>query len=248
MIYSKYYEEVLYPIQNEVLKCLKQCKTPFYLTGGTALGRGYFKHRYSDDLDLFVNNIEIERYGTYVESIVLALKQNGFDIDFSQHQSPSFRQIYINRNKNGLDKNGLKIDFVNDIEAHFGDITETPIYYRTDSIRNILSNKYTALYRMLAKDIVDICEIAKHISFNWADILSEANEKEIGIDAKDVSEIFKSISDDDLLKIKWTKTPNITKLRQYMNTVACDILKAQDNSIYKVIKKTKEPKYNGRDR
>jgi len=27
----------------------------FYLTGGTALGRHYLKHRYSDDLDLFVN-------------------------------------------------------------------------------------------------------------------------------------------------------------------------------------------------
>jgi len=27
----------------------------FYLTGGTALGRHYLNHRYSDDLDLFVN-------------------------------------------------------------------------------------------------------------------------------------------------------------------------------------------------
>ncbi|MFH1146292.1 MAG: nucleotidyl transferase AbiEii/AbiGii toxin family protein [Pseudomonadota bacterium] len=28
---------------------------PFYLTGGTALSRHYFAHRYSDNLDLFVN-------------------------------------------------------------------------------------------------------------------------------------------------------------------------------------------------
>lgn len=42
----------------------------------------------------------------------------------------------------------MKIDFVNDVPAHFGEIKETPVYYRTDSIRNILSNKYTALYRI----------------------------------------------------------------------------------------------------
>jgi len=35
---------------------VKKSGTPFYLTGGTALSRGYFNHRYSDDLDLFVNN------------------------------------------------------------------------------------------------------------------------------------------------------------------------------------------------
>ena len=37
------------------------------------------------------------------------------------------------------DLNGLKIDFVNDIDVHFGSIKETPVYYQTDSIRNILS-------------------------------------------------------------------------------------------------------------
>ena len=55
MLYSQYYEEILYPLQDKVLKMLKDCDLPFYLTGGTAVSRGYFGHRYSDDLDFFVN-------------------------------------------------------------------------------------------------------------------------------------------------------------------------------------------------
>ena len=50
-----YYEEILYPLQNGVLSTLAASKAPFYLTGGTALHRHYFGLRYSDDLDLFVN-------------------------------------------------------------------------------------------------------------------------------------------------------------------------------------------------
>ena len=50
-----YYEETLYPLQNGVLSTLAACEAPFYLTGGTALHRHYFGYRYSDDLDLFVN-------------------------------------------------------------------------------------------------------------------------------------------------------------------------------------------------
>ena len=36
---------------------MQSLKTGFYLTGGTALGRCYLNHRYSDDLDFFVNDV-----------------------------------------------------------------------------------------------------------------------------------------------------------------------------------------------
>lgn len=58
MEYSTYYDTKLYPLQDEVLKKLKSLGQPFYLTGGTAVSRGYFHHRYSDDLDLFANNTD----------------------------------------------------------------------------------------------------------------------------------------------------------------------------------------------
>jgi len=41
----------LYLLQNRFLKWWCDLALPFYLTGGTALGRFYLNHRYSEDLD-----------------------------------------------------------------------------------------------------------------------------------------------------------------------------------------------------
>ena len=53
--HAQYYEESLYPLQNKILRAVNGLSSPFYLTGGTALSRGYFNHRYSDDLDFFAS-------------------------------------------------------------------------------------------------------------------------------------------------------------------------------------------------
>ncbi len=47
---DKYYSHKLYPFQDEILGKIHSLHTDFYLTGGTALGRCYLEHRYSDDL------------------------------------------------------------------------------------------------------------------------------------------------------------------------------------------------------
>ncbi len=229
MQYSQYYEESLYPFQNKVLKVLKNCELPFYLTGGTAVSRGYLNHRYSDDLDFFVN--ADNNFNQHVEKAISAFEKANFKIDFAENSSVSFTRIFLERNYNGLNKNGLKIDFVNDIDIHFGNIENTSVYYRTDSLRNILSNKYTALYRISAKDIVDICEISKNLSFNWKDIISEANQKEAGIDLKEVVQIFCSFSDEMIAKIKWTKEPNLQDFRKCLNIIAFDMLNERQNSL-----------------
>lgn len=51
-----FYFDRLYPMQDEVLRLIRSADTEFYLTGGTAASRGYLNHRFSDDLDLFVND------------------------------------------------------------------------------------------------------------------------------------------------------------------------------------------------
>lgn len=53
---AAYYLEVLYPWQDKVLHVLNQLDSGFYLTGGTVVLRGYLHHRFSDDLDFFVND------------------------------------------------------------------------------------------------------------------------------------------------------------------------------------------------
>ena len=50
-----FFFNVLYPFQDRVLKVCSQAQTDFYLTGGAAASRGYLQHRFSDDLDFFVN-------------------------------------------------------------------------------------------------------------------------------------------------------------------------------------------------
>ena len=49
----------LYPFQDQVLRIVSVADTQFHLTGGTALSRGYLQHRFSDDLDFFVNCLDI---------------------------------------------------------------------------------------------------------------------------------------------------------------------------------------------
>ena len=238
--YSNYYETKLYPIQNEVLKNLSDLKLPFYLTGGTALSRGYFNHRYSDDLDFFVN--DDKSFLSHVNLCIDQLKNSGLNVDVEPSNSDTFSRMYINRNASGLNKEGLKIDFVNDIDVHYGSIENTPVYYRTDSIRNILSNKYTAIYRFSIKDVVDICEIARNYSFNWNDIIKEAEQKEAGIDLKEVVQIFKNYDDNSFKSIKWTKEPDYKILRSTVESVAYDMLTLADNSLYTLKQEKKRKK------
>lgn len=69
-----FYEEKLYPLQDSVLKAFRQVETEFYLTGGTAASRGYLNHRYSDDLDFFVN--DDKRFELWVSRIIQVLNNS----------------------------------------------------------------------------------------------------------------------------------------------------------------------------
>lgn len=65
---AEHYNNVLYPLQDKVFPLFND--TPFYLTGGTALSRGYFNHRYSDDLDYQLIDSDI-KWVAPIESIAI---------------------------------------------------------------------------------------------------------------------------------------------------------------------------------
>ena len=69
------------------------------------------------------------------------------------------------------------------------------------------------------------------MSFNWKDIIDEANQKEAGTDLKEVVQIFASFGDDILESAKWVKTPDMEQLRKTISTVAFDMLNQQKNSL-----------------
>lgn len=202
---SQYYEEKLYPLQDGVMNTISKCGVRFYLTGGTALSRAYYNHRYSDDLDFFVNNDD--DYSAQVDEVFLKLKEDGFfwnsaeDFTLNKHFT-SF--------KVGWDKSDalLKLDFVNDLAVRFGEIIKTELFERTDSIRNILSNKLTCLFRFAAKDITDIREIALKTKVDWKQAFYDAQHKDAGIDAAVACDILRGIPQSEFETIAWIKKPS----------------------------------------
>lgn len=226
--YTKYYEEELYPLQDGILKIVKDLKLPFYLTGGTALSRYYFQHRYSDDLDLFVN--ADQSYLNYITAFAdhLLNDSSGYFKFIPERfiKSENYTQIYVEYNLITL-----KIDIVNDVKFHFGDFIEDKTLGRVDAWRNILSNKIAAAYRLEIKDFVDIWIICKNQSFNWVDIFNESKYKDPGVDPISLSNLFKSFPFENLNLIKWIITPNIELLKREFFQIADDILYGKDNSL-----------------
>lgn len=168
---NSFYVDTLYPLQDKVLKIIDNQKTPFYLTGGTALSRGYFGHRFSDDLDLFLNSSP--DFTIYAEKIITALQQNFGKIEIIL-KSKTYYSIKV--------EDVLKVEFVNDIAFHSGAFLAKDFYSRVDNIQNILSNKLSAIMgRDEPKDIIDIWIITKNIQIDWPLIFKDANNKAVGI-------------------------------------------------------------------
>ena len=101
----------------------------------------------------------------------------------------------------------LKIDFINDIPVSFGEIIFDDKFGKVDSIRNILSNKITALYRLEPKDIADIWIISKNMSFDWDSIINESKEKEVGLDVLRISEIITTFFPEDRIVQEFDSAP-----------------------------------------
>jgi predicted nucleotidyltransferase component of viral defense system len=220
----KYYEQILYPLQDKVLKALNDLDTGFYLTGGTALSRAYLKHRYSDDLDFFINStddfdIQVKRSVDALESVF----QKKTEVTLT---SDTFVRMFINDNDASL-----KLEFVYDVLFRQGEPIETELFKRTDTIRNILSNKISALSRREAKDLVDIIEIAKKYSFNWKEIIAEAKMKDMWVDESEVMLIIKEFPLSRLEEIKWVESYNPEKFKQSLTIILNDLFTGRDNSL-----------------
>jgi hypothetical protein len=218
---SEYYEENLYPLQNGVLRVVENCNVRFYLTGGTALSRAYYHHRYSDDLDFFVNNDS--DYNEQTDIVFAHLREEGFFWDDSRDftKAPSFRSLKVQWNKSDI---FLKLDFVNDLTPHFGDFTTTDFFNRIDPVRNILSNKLGAIFRLAGKDVADIREIALHESVNWPEIINEARQKDAGVELPYIAEIIKTMPRSEFEGVNWIINPGWETFKKDIDKIVFDML------------------------
>ena len=216
---SRFYEESLYPLQDGVLNIMSRSGTDFFLTGGTALSRGYYNHRYSEDLDFFLDRSQT--YHEQLDKVLAMLVETGFswDVDKGFVRTENFATI-------GLRKDSviLKLDFVNDLVPHFGELTETDLFYRTDSIRNILSNKISAIFRYAAKDIADIREINLHENIDWTSIIRDARQKEAGLDLIYIAEIMQSMPENEFNSIAWIVKPEWETFKEDIQNIVFDML------------------------
>jgi predicted nucleotidyltransferase component of viral defense system len=210
---------------------VKELNLPFYLTGGTALSRFYFNHRFSDDLDLFVN--ADEKYTSYVENLLSYLEKNksslGISINYERlTKSENYTQLFLS----GTEVE-LKIDLINDIAVYFGEFEIDEKLGKIDNWRNILSNKVSALFRFEIKDYVDIWIISKNKKFNWREILLEAKQKEAGVDPVEIFNLFTSFPFENLGLIKWSSSFDSKEIEKDFSAIAGDIFHGRDNSLCK---------------
>ncbi|MDR2923922.1 MAG: nucleotidyl transferase AbiEii/AbiGii toxin family protein [Treponema sp.] len=210
------------------MNTINKCGVLFFLTGGTALSRAYYNHRYSDDLDFFVN--DDDDYSAQVKEVFFKLKEDGFFWD-------PIVEFISNKNftsfKVGWDKSDilLKLDFVNDVAAHFGEIVKTDLFDRTDSIRNMLSNKLTALFRFAAKDVADIREIALHEKVDWQLAINDARQKEAGLEIPIICDILQGMPQSEYETIAWTKKPSWEEFRNDIDRIVHEMISGENNTI-----------------
>ncbi len=196
-----FYFETLYPLQNKVLRVLNGIKTGFYLSGGTAASRGYLKHRFSDDLDFFVD--DDERFGLWAARIIQELvRQSQWRSEVLLQEERFVRLTLIEG------KTLLKIELINDVPARVGQVRQHPILGRLDSAENILANKITALVdREEPKDLADIWGFCCRMNLPLVDAIVGAQGKAAGLFPVDLARILLSATGADWEQIRWVDAP-----------------------------------------
>lgn len=219
---NSYYTDTLYPLQDRVLSTVSKLKTPFYLTGGTALSRGYFHHRYSDDLDFFVNGDS--NFAKYSELITFTL-QNDFSVK-TTHKSDSYYSLLIDHT--------LKVELVNDVAHHYGKLEAKSFFPKVDNVLNILSNKLSALIsRDEPKDVVDIWIISKNISVDWPAIFLDVNSKAVGIFPPEITKRLAEFPIELIDLIKWIpeQKPSRAEFEKSLSKICDSILQSPKNTL-----------------
>jgi hypothetical protein len=213
---AEFYNKVLYPLQEKVLTVFQE--SPFYLTGGTALSRGYYQHRYSDDLDLFVN--DSKEFDRLVFRVIAALRERSYSLEITTRED-SFCRLFVATEQ-------LKIEMINDVPAHVGDIVNHPVLGRLDSRENILANKITALVdRGHPKDVADIFYLLKDgLSLKRA--LTDADSKAAGITPLLVAQVLGDYRYERLTTVNWINAPDIHSIRSFLTNVALTLVNGKE--------------------
>jgi hypothetical protein len=212
-----------------VLRLIAPLDPGFFLTGGPALSRAYYPHRYSDDLDFFIN--KSDRFDEQADLILATLREGGFS--WPEHEHFLRNKTFITIEVHSPEYNAkLKIDFVNDSVPMFGEVQNTAFFPRVDSKRNILSNKLSAIFRSEGKDVADIRELALHEKFNWPQMINEGREKDGGLELALLSRMLETVPEWAYKKVIWhDPVPTWEQFKADIDIIAHDMINCVDNSL-----------------
>jgi hypothetical protein len=121
---------------------------------------------------------------------------------------------------------------VNDTASRVGSVESDPLLGRTDNWRNILANKVAAVFRYEPKDIADIWIMARNRSFNWREIISDAQRKEGGIDPVNLHAVLRSVPREELARVAWASPVDLPRMGADLSIIADDILYSRANSLF----------------
>lgn len=218
---KSYYYGRLYPFQDEALRVISGVETEFYLTGGTALSRAYLRHRFSDDLDLFVNFDA--RFGVWAERVIDALWREG-----DWQTQVALKDQYFVRALLLRDDLTLKLEMVNDVSARVGEPRIDPAHPqlgRIDSPENILANKLTALIgRDEPRDLADVWGLCQKLGLSLRDALGGAQSKSSGIYPADLARRLCQASRTDWEAVVWIEPPDCEKFLAELQTLGEELM------------------------
>lgn len=220
---SDFYLNKVYPLQDEVLSLLSE-QVNFYLAGGTAISRFHYEHRFSDDLDQFLNHSS--DFQNQADQAIKILQAHYENLEIALLDT-AFVRLFITKNNTGL-----KLEFINVVGFRYGEPFEHQAYWKVDNTRNILSNKLCALTRQAPKDLSVIIEICKHESFNWQDIFQEAQNKDAWVNEIHCVKLIGNADINALAtEVNWTAPRNPDILGSQLEQIAKDIMNGEYNTL-----------------
>jgi hypothetical protein len=213
--------EKLYAMQDWALGAMAQVEHGLYLTGGTALSRGYCRHRHSEDLDFFTSDrgeFETWRDSCLAELDARCGPERRWSLEVMRRQ-PRFGRAIVHGE---LD---LKLEFVNDVPFRMGEPVRHPTLGLLDTRENILANKITALVdRAAPKDIADIFWLCCREGLSLEAALDGADGKAAGIFPPLVARRLEEAAKKGLPDVYWITSPSEQEFAEGMEWLVGSLL------------------------
>lgn len=205
---QSFYEDHLYPFQDQTLALVQTDR--FYLSGGTALSRWHYDHRYSDDLDFFFRGDAFpkEEFPVVYREVVARLAAH-FQVE-ATIDGEYFKRIFIRHNDVPL-----KVEFIYENYPHCGEYLKSHGCL-IDSSENIAVNKITAVQdRKTVKDFVDLYFLLNDFELDL--LLLDAAKKIVPLDYEGTVMAFADAIPEGVALLK--KPVTADELNQFSRTL-----------------------------